>query len=316
MSNVIGLDIGGTNLRIGLMRDNLLERGEIFPSAEVLGAGDEITHLGALIEDFRGETPISAVSIGFPSSISADGKTVLNAANLVKADGERAFSGKNLVDPLSKMLGAAVSLERDANCLLYHDMHAPIANGEKMADADGIRAEGIFAGCYIGTGFGAAAMINGAFLKGKHGSAMEAGHIPFYRSTSPCGCGKVGCAECYASGRAAKAMLDTHYPGLSFETVFRDHADDEPVSALVEAIAVTAATLVNIFDPHTLFLGGGVLSAEFPKEKLRAGIKRHALSPYPRDDLDIRFSRQDAFAGVIGAALYAGRMLTKTTTRL
>ena len=293
MQNIIGLDIGGTNLRIGLVRDGVLERGATFSTHETLTNGDEIALLAGVIRDFCGDEKADAVSIGFPSPISADGKIVLNAPNIINRDGSRAFKGKNVADPLAQALGLPVLLGKDANHLLCYDAHVA-------------GAAGTLVGCYIGTGFGSAVMIDGKFVKGKHGAAMEAGHIPFFRSERPCNCGKIGCAECYASGRAARAMLDTHYPGLSFPEVFRDHADEAPVVELVEAIGVTVATLVNLFDPDMLFLGGGVLSAEFPKERLREVILRHTLSPYPREDLDMRLSAHDAFAGVVGAALSAG----------
>lgn len=294
MGAVIGLDIGGTNLRIGLVKDGVLSRGAAYATGEALEGADEITRLGALIGEFRGEDQIDAVSIGFPSAIGADGKTVLNAPNIIKKDGSHAFSGKNVADPLSRLLGVKVLVNKDANHLLHFDAFTA-------------GAAGVLIGCYIGTGFGSAVMIDGLLVKGKNGTAMEAGHIPFYRGDRACGCGKIGCAECYGSGWAAREMLDTHYPGLTFAQVFHDHGEEQPVTDLVEAIAVTTATLVNLFDPHVLFMGGGVLSEEFPKERLSAAVRRHTLAPYPREGLDVRFVRHDAYAGVVGAALCAGR---------
>ena len=281
MGAIIGLDMGGTNLRMGLVREGKLIRGEVYPTLETFAEGDEIARLSALIEAFHVGEAIDAVSVGFPSAIGADGKTVLNAPNIIKKDGSHAFSGRNVADPLSSLLRIPVLVNKDANLLLHFDAH--------QAGADGV-----LVGCYIGTGFGSAVMIDGKLVKGKHSSAMEAGHIPFFRGDRPCGCGNIGCAECYSAGRAAKAMLDTHYPGLTFAQVFHDHVDDQPVADLIEGIAVTVATLVNLFDPHMLFLGGGVLSEEFPKELLTAAILKHCLAPYPRDGLNMRFSRHDA----------------------
>ena len=296
MKTIIGLDIGGTNLRIGLVRNGIVERGETFSSHGVLVDGDEISLLGALIDAFRGDDAVDGVSIGFPSSISADGRTVLNVPNIIKADGSHAFSGKDVATPLETALGVKVLLNKDANHLLCFD-----------AWSAGV--EGTLVGCYIGTGFGSAAMIDGQFIKGKHGSGMEAGHIPFFKSDLQCNCGKTGCAECHASGRAARDMVDTQYPGLTFDEVFLNHARERPMLDLVEAIAVTSATLVNLFDPHMLFLGGGLLAGAFPREQLTEAILRHALAPYPRAGLEIRFSEHDAFSGVIGAAIHAEKVL-------
>ncbi|MCL1848492.1 MAG: ROK family protein [Clostridiales bacterium] len=295
MNAVIGLDIGGTNLRIGLVRDGALERGATFSTHTALAGGDEIALLGALIDDFRGGDQVSAISIGFPSPIAADGKTVLNPPNIIKPDGSHAFKGINVADALSALLGTRVLVNKDANHLLRFDAYT--------AGLD--LAQGTVVGCYIGTGFGSAVMIGGQFVRGKNGSAMEAGHIPFFGGDLLCGCGKMGCAECYASGKAAKAILEAFYPGQSFEEMYRDHAEDAPVASLVEAMAVTVATLANLFDPHALFLGGGAIAGDFPRDRLVEGVLRHAMAPYPREGLDIRFSQQDAFSGVIGAALCA-----------
>ncbi|MCL1828239.1 MAG: ROK family protein [Oscillospiraceae bacterium] len=292
MRCVIGLDIGGTNLRIGLVREGILERAAVFSTPETFAEGDEIRALGRLISDFRGKDEADSVSVGFPSPVGPDEKTVLNAPNIIKKDGSHAFSGKNVADPLSSLLGVRVLVNNDANHLLCFDAHTA-------------KAGGVTVGCYIGTGFGAAAMINGRLLQGKNGCAMEAGHIPFYRSDRLCGCGKVGCAECHASGRAAREMLESRYPGKSFAEVFKEHGSDEPVTDLIQAIAITTATLVNLFDPHILFLGGGTLSEDFPKERLKNEILKNTLAPYPREGLDIRFSRHDAYSGVMGAAYNA-----------
>ena len=298
MSTVIGLDIGGTNLRIGLLRDSVWERGATYSTHELFAEGDEIARLGSLIETFRGTEKADAVSVGFPSPIAADGKTVLNAPNIIKKDGSNAFKGKNVADPLTALLGMPVLVNKDANHLLHYDAHT--AN-----------ADGILVGCYVGTGFGSAVMIDGQLFKGKNGSAMEAGHIPFYHGERVCGCGKTGCAECYCAGRAAREYLEPLYPGKDVGRIFREHADDEPVAAFVEAVAITVATLVNLFDPHMLFLGGGVLSSDFPKDSLSAAILRHTMAPWPREGLDIRYTQHDAFAGVVGAALCAQAALQR-----
>ena len=291
-SGVIGVDIGGTNLRIGFVRNEVLERAEVYSTRAAFADGDEIERLGELISDFRGKEKTDAVSIGFPSPVGPDGKTVLNAPNIVKSDGSHAFSGRNVADPLAVALGAKVLVNNDANHLLYYDAFTA-------------GAEGTLVGCYIGTGFGAAAMIDGLFLQGKHGCAMEAGHIPFFRSDRLCGCGKIGCAECHASGNAAREMIESRYPGKTFAEVYNEHGFDKPVAELIEAMAVTAATIVNLFDPHILFMGGGALSGDFPKGRLTDEILKNTLAPYPRNDLDIRFSRHDAYSGVMGAALRA-----------
>ena len=85
-----------------------------------------------------------------------------------------------------------------------------------------------------------------------------------------------------------------------------DHLEDEAVQTFIDNIAVVIATEVNLFDPHYVILGGGVLLSEgFPKDALLERLHRRIRKPYPDSGLQIFFSRTADAGGGIRAALCA-----------
>ena len=107
-------------------------------------------------------------------------------------------------------------------------------------------------------------------------------------------------------GRYIAALCREKYPGESVCAVLTDHLEDEAVQTFIDNIAVVIATEVNLFDPHYVILGGGVLLSEgFPKDALLERLHRRIRKPYPDSGLQIFFSRTADAGGVIGAAICA-----------
>ncbi|MEZ4358049.1 MAG: allose kinase [Eubacteriales bacterium] len=292
---IIGVDIGGTKLRIGLFKNGKIFNFKCLNSKDLFYEGDELYNLYVILSEYINEVEkgISAISIGFPSPVSIDRKIVLNVPNIIKKDGVHAFSGKNVVGYLKSKLNIPILINKDTSNLLINDIHS-------VKDSSGV-----IIGCYFGTGIGAAIAIDGQILSGKNGVAAEIGHIPFYMQNRLCNCGNIGCAECYASGRELKNIIDTSFNGYTIDDVFKHNSDDERIYKWIEAVCVTVATAINLLDPRIVFLGGGVFSGSFPKDMFLDCLKAHVMAPLPRNGLDIRFSKQDSMSGVLGAAYYA-----------
>ena len=296
---IIGVDIGGTNLRMGMFKDGQVLDPKCFSSRDIFYTGDELINLLKVISNYIKEVgeEISAVSIGFPSPISIDKKTVLNVPNIIKKDGGHAFSGKNVVDYLMPKLNLSVFINKDTSNLPINDIHS-------INDRTGV-----IIGCYFGTGIGAAIAIDGHILPGKNGVAAELGHIPLYMQGRRCNCGNIGCAECYASGRELESIVDTYFNGSTIEEVLKHNSSDERIYRWIEAISVTVASAINLLDPNVVFLGGGVFSEAFPKNAFLESLIAHVMAPLPRQNLNMRFSKQDSMSGVLGAVYYALSMI-------
>ena len=295
---VVGMDIGGTHLRIGgVTLDGKCFSTEVMPSKVLVAGGDAMEILAGILETFISEAGPECLcaAIGFPATVARDRRHVHSVPNLVDADGRHVMDNRNIVDPLEKRLNLPVVINKDVNNLLQYDLLSY-----------GLEQMQTVVACYIGTGFGGAVKVNGQILTGRNGVANEIGHIPFRGSDRVCTCGKVACAECHASGKALERIRTQYFPQTPIGEMFLRHADTAALREFVEDCALPIATEVNIFDPDCVLVGGGVVEMQqFPQEMLLECVHQHTRKPYPDSNLDIRFVSHPPEAGVVGAAIYA-----------
>ncbi len=298
---IIGVDLGGTNFRIGGMSpEGRVSDVKIRPSAFIGEADSAIGALSGGIARYVDEAGINmdevlCVSIGIPATVDKERKMGHSVPNITNSAGEHVLDGVNITDGIGDALGVVTFLNRDTNNLLAFDM---LMNG--------LYGEEIVVGCYIGTGFGGSVHIYGRYLLGKNGVANEIGHIPYYKGEDYCSCGKKACTECYASGRVLKLIQEERYPDEDIAQIFVRHAKDPALVDFIYACALPIATEVNIFDPDCVVIGGGVVDMTgFPKDDLISQVIENVRKPLPADNLKIIYSRQCRDMGVIGAALYA-----------
>lgn len=301
---VLGVDIGGTNIRAGLCnKAGGLTSFEIASSTEVLAGQDCLLALEDFLRSYiRRHTPgclPRAVSIGFPSTLDKARRVVLSTPNLPGMD------NLPVVEALESRLGLPVFINRDVNLLLLSDVHQ-----------QGLSMDGVLVGCYFGTGLGNAICIDGQMLSGKNGVAGELGHIPVIGSETPCGCGNIGCIESLVGGKSLTDWLEHHYPQEHIDQLFLHHGKDAFVHQYVDMMASAVATEINILDPDTVILGGGVLQMQaFPLNLLRERLQARVRKPYPCNGLRLVISESHQESGVIGAGLYAQMELQKRSEK-
>lgn len=294
----LGADIGGTNLRLGIVS----QTGEIIsferkPSSVLHKNASE-----SLAEEIKSHIAkngyterISAIAVGLPSLIDKSRSTVLSTPNL------KGFDNLPIKKELEKILGIPVFIERDVNFLLQNDM-------EKL----GIKSEENVLGFYVGTGFGNSVFLGGKFYTGSNGAAGELGHIPILGNSLKCTCGNTGCVETVCSGKALEALAEEHFPKTDIKQVFKAHGNEPILKAFVQNLAVPIATEINILDPDVCIIGGGVIDMEcFPKEILFDAVHFHARKPYPEKSLRLLFTRHDQKSGVFGSGIFAQKQIMK-----
>ena len=292
---VAGIDIGGTNLRIGLVDTTLSVRcAKRVSSQAVLAGPDPMDALLRYVKDYLKSTlgpddELAAVSIGFPSTVDASRTRVIDTANIPNVrdmDVPAALAG----------LGVPILIDRDVNMLLRHD-----SRRFSLASVPGV----VF-GCYVGTGLGSSFAVDGRILVGKHGVAGELGHVPFPGVELVCGCGNKGCSETVASGKALNRELHAVHPDIPISEVFTRCVDEPFVEQWLEYVAATMAIAINIVDPVGVIMGGGVTQTEgFPTVRFETALRRMARKPMPAGDLKIHYAERGHQNGVIGAAIYA-----------
>lgn len=287
---VLSLDIGGTHLRIGAIdQGGTVLKFEKLPTASVIRSGNVLSDLSAFVRSFSAGLSVDAIAIGFPATLDRSRRVVVQAPNIPFME------NLPVCDDLQKEFSVPVFAERDVTFSLLYDV-------EKYQ----LPKEGMICGIYFGTGIGNAILLDGKPLTGRHGTAGELGHIPVPGCGIPCGCGNVGCMEAFAGGKALVRLQKERYPDTPVGELFTRHRHNRPLLDVIDGMAVSVATEVNILDPDYILLGGGVLSmSDFPRSVLKEQIIKHVRKPLPCRELNLIFTEDEPEKSVLGGAVYA-----------
>lgn len=286
----IGIDMGATHIRICLLD----LQGKVIltarqKTAQILSAG-LLQGLTEFCQQHLADHQVKSIVIGLPAAISADRGKVLSVPNLAISQQEL----DNLVPHLRAHFACSVRLERDVNLQMIYDVHFYQLQ-EKLA-----------LGIYLGTGVGFAIWQQGNLFVGANGVAGELGHIPYGDEQAICNCGNPACLETICSGKALKAWFEAQSFDFPIEQIFSRAAQSPFIQQYLHHLAKAVSAVVNLFDPHALILGGGVMDMpDFPLEALQQLMTKYIRKPLPYNNLTILKAEPSSFNGAIGAALYA-----------
>lgn len=267
-TRVVGFDMGGTKMLASVLDEDYKE----LASAKIrtpVGASpkETVAAIADLVSEALGKadtdpSQVVAIGIAVPGPIDrADGRVIL-MPNVAMED-------YPLRDKLQEKLDIPVVLENDVNAGTYGEYVGGAAKGTRNA-----------IGIFPGTGVGGGIIIDGALYRGRTGSAGEFGHMIVQAGGRRCGCGKLGCLEAVSSKTAiAKDLVHLALKGQS-ETVLEKagtdiakikssvikkamDAGEKAVIEVVERAAwylgVGLGSLVDIFDPDVVVVGGGLV---------------------------------------------------------
>lgn len=252
----IGVDLGGTNLRVAAMtaEGEILEKlshSTTYEHGPVGVVGDMVS----IIKQIRGDNAkreLAGVGIGVPGFIDKDSGVIVGSANLP------GFTGFPIRDTIQEHLGTPIILENDANAA---------ALGEKWLGA-GKDVDDLML-ITLGTGIGGGIVHGGKILRGFRGMAGEIGHMTVFPDGNPCGCGNNGCLEKHASASAITAMasmMGIATQRFSAREVYDLAAAGNPRARMVfesvgRALGIAIANLVSLFNFPLYLLSGGPLPA-------------------------------------------------------
>lgn len=282
----IGIDVGGTNVRIGLVDESLNIIHEEKHQSKKIGK-----NLGPFIKEFalkhKENHEILAISIGFPGLVDQATRSVLHIPN------QRDFEGDYLLK-IEEELGIPIIVGNDVNLLMLYD-----------ASFFGIDPNKSVLGFYLGTGFGNAIRIKNQLYQGEFGAAGEIGHVPVYLN----GYKKDETQddlESIVSGFNLIKIHEKHFKDTPFEEIFKKHFDSEPIQTYLHILAFYIATEMTILDISTIILGGGVIMSEqFPKAYLERLIKKNLFAKLTQENFKTYYAHPAVNSGILGAVLYA-----------
>ena len=295
----IGLDLGGTDLKAGLVtfagelrgfvrRPSRTEESADAPFEVVLETAAELGRRSG------GPGPLP-VGLGCPGVIeSGSGAQIGTTAHLPHWD------GMAVRERLVPSLGSRVRVDNDANCAALAEARIGAARGARVSLT-----------LTLGTGIGCGIVVDGRVMRGAHGGAGEIGHLPLGSGALRCRCGVERCVEPEASAsglvEAARAAgLEVADGAAVFAAAARgDAVATQLVDRMADRLGALISIAVDLLDPNIVVVGGGVAQAGEPLfARLHAALQRYALRSHQRQ-LRVVAAALGERAGTIGAGLMA-----------
>jgi glucokinase len=303
MPKALGIDVGGTNLRLGVFEDMQLLQEIRFQAdfSLICKQNDpevawqtiiETTAKG--IQNVLAQYPdVQHIGIGFPGFIDPRTNTIAKSPN---------FPGLidvNLAHDLSKKLNKTVVVENDANAAAY---------GEYCLAG---KPEGGLVYLGLGTGVGGGLILQGKPYVGQHGCAMEAGHIIVEHNGRLCGCGNQGCMEQYASatGVSISYYNATQKQHTAAEIAQLAKAGDinaiQAYEVAARALALALASILKVADVENVVIGGGMVGGWDLMQSAFHQRLNQDLIPVLRGKVTVTTSTVRDIAGMLGVAMLA-----------
>ena len=305
----IGIDVGGTNLKAGLVNEEgtivAVERTPLdFQGREAFA--ETLAQLAAAVMERGGVEvkDVAYVGMGIPGAVK--GGEILYTANIP-------MKNVPLEALFRKHLDLPVLLGNDADCAAVGEWSCGAGRGTKH-----------FVVITLGTGVGGGMILNGKLYSGC-GAGGEVGHIVIKQDGVPCNCGRRGCWEAYASAtgliRETKEAMEQHPEsalhavaaangGVEGRTAFQaaEQGDETALAvcrAYAEYLAAGLTNLVNILHPEAVALGGGVAAApeHLLLEPVREIVARECYARHVDQVPRILRAELGNDAGIIGAAM-------------
>ena len=281
----IGIDIGGMSIKAGVVDEN----GKILEKRSCVTRAKE--NYTVIVEDMYNlckevievcnltETDIEAVGIGCPGTVDSKRGVITFAANLN-------FNNVDIISEFKKHWNVRCEVNNDANCAALGE--AKFGEEKNVTDALFVT---------LGTGIGTGFIIDGKIFEGDCGAGAEGGHICIKMNGEKCSCGERGCWEAYASAtallrqtaKAAKAHPESimneliKENGLNGTVPFEaykkgDKTATRVIKNYVKYIAAGIVTLVNVFRPKVVMIGGGVSNAgEYFIKMIEEEVAQHVF---------------------------------------
>lgn len=310
----IGVDLGGTSIKVGLLNSEYkIIQSTTLPTRRERKSEEVIRDIAMLCKEVMGEKGITekevhSIGIGCPGIASSKEGVVVYSSNLN-------FRNVNVKKEIQKYIDIDVFVENDARSATLGEAICGAAQGKDSVVM-----------VTLGTGIGGGIILNGKIFAGAFFAGGEIGHhVIAIENGEPCGCGRTGCWEQYASAtalirQAKKAAAQN--PDSALITLAKDQSIDNINAKIVfdaadrgdqiaekvldqyfKYIAQGVANMVNILQPEAIVIGGGV-SAQ--KERLTEPVRK-----YVQDEMfgglelqtEIKAATLGNDAGIIGAAL-------------
>lgn len=303
MKYTIGIDVGGTNIKAGLVFKNRVIKKINIPTHADTNPEECINQIKTAIKYFVRMS--SAIGIGIAGIIDSRNGIVRYSPNL------KGWHNIKLVSILKSEFKKPVSILNDVNAILLSEWIYGAGKGYKNVF--------LFT---LGTGVGGASICEGKMLFGANGFAGEFGHTVINFNGPQCVCGNFGCLERYVGSkyivelamrkikRRKSSLKDykTFTPKIiAHEANKGDAVAKEVFEEIGKYIGVGVSNIINLFDPEIVIISGGISNAgKILFGPIRKTVKKLILGPEYRNVKIVPAKLSDN-AGILGSAYFAGK---------
>ncbi len=294
----IGIDVGGTNLKIGLLNSfgKILYRETFktyyFSSRDSL-INAFIQNSRHILKDFKiGQNSLAGIGIGLPGAVDVKNGVVHYLTNI---QGWRQVPLRNIIQ---KELGTSVYLDNDVNAMTLAELKFGAAKGKTNAVC-----------ITLGTGVGGGIIIDGRLYRGSSFAAGEVGHIPIVRDGLPCNCGGRGCLETFVGNKyilqKTKGIFG-HYISLEQVDILAKKGSKKAIQVWQEVgqdLGIALVGVINLLNPEVIVIGGGISRAgKLLFDNIRSIVQDRAMN-IQKKTVKIVKAKLDQDAGLIGAGI-------------
>ncbi len=314
MGKRIGIDVGGTNVKIALVdKSGKIIYSNSVPTYAKMGYEYTVNNIKQAIKDLMKETnttakDIDGIGFDFPGQVDYKTGVVKLAPNIP------GWVNVPIAQMIEEEFHIPTRIDNDVRCAALGEMKFGAGQGCEN-----------FVCITVGTGIGSGLVVNGQLVRGASNAAGEIGHIKLQMKDGLiCGCGDTGCLEAYASGPSIVAMAQDYIKGGK-STKFREMAAAEggeitpymvakaaeagdPVAKRIfeivgEYIGIGLTSVINLLNPEKVIIGGGVAEAgDLLLNPIRKTIKERAMV-VAGSAVEIVPAQLGNSAGVIGASM-------------
>jgi glucokinase len=308
----LAVDLGGTNVRAAaILADGTIIARRQLPTRADAGLNEVLERVAEAVGTVATDANVPAtapVGIVLPGVLNPLTGFLTIAPNL-------GWHDLPIRDLIADRLGRSVAIGNDVNAGAFGEWHYGAGQGSR---------DFIYIAC--GTGVGGGIITDGRLLLGRDGLAGEVGHMVVSLDGPRCNCGGHGCLEAYAGGwaieAAAQSLLDAGIPSILTDLMEErgeqlsgplinyaaEHDDGlaiEVLSRAGRALGFAVASLVHLFNPEVVAIGGGVISAgTFLFDPMHEALAEHLIEGFGHD-LRVVPAALGQDSGLLGAAVLA-----------
>ncbi|SDJ06664.1 ROK family protein [Natribacillus halophilus] len=284
-------DVGGTSIKYGILDEQgkILHQSQTVTNASA-GGKKVIDQVKDIARNLQADYALDGVAVSTAGQVNNLEGTIVHATESIPD-----YTGLNVKKELEEALRLPVAVENDVNAA---------ALGEYWWGA--ARETNHFLCMTLGTGIGGAIVMNGKVYTGASFSAGEFGHMTLYPGGKDCPCGDKGCYEMYASSKSLERRVEEYFGEDSLRDLFAKAKNENGVAEYVvdqwvSDVALGMKSLVHIFNPPLIVIGGGVSEqGDYLLDKLKRSVNAQIMPSFQRP-LQLKMTQNGNDANLQGA---------------